>query len=131
MEPMPNNSIGKASASKVHHPLINGKSFLPCLLHHLHLFINILGQPCDEQGNYLLPNAPPPQPWHGPAADDWTPYRNRVEFETAESLYRRTQMSASNIDTLLDLWVSTLLNHDDKPHLLIIPICTTPLTRHP
>src|SRR5271156_4579388 len=88
---------------------------LPCLLHDLHLFINVPGQPCDEQGNYLLPNAPPPLPQHGPAPDDWTPYRNRVEFETAEFLYCRTQMSASNIDTLLDLWASSLLNHNDTP----------------
>jgi hypothetical protein len=33
----------------------------------------------------------------------------------AEFLYCRTQMSASNIDTLLDLWASTLLKHDDTP----------------
>jgi hypothetical protein len=74
------------------------------------------GQPCDEQGNYLPPNTPPPS---RRAADrhpgDWTPYRNRVEFETAEFLYCRTQMSASNIDTLLNLWASTLLKHGDPP----------------
>jgi hypothetical protein len=68
----------------------------------------------------LVPNDvgsfPPPPPRHaGRAPDDWTPYRDRVEFETAEFLYCKTQMSASNIDTLMDLWGATLLPHGDSP----------------
>jgi hypothetical protein len=47
--------------------------------------------------------------------DDWTPFQNRTEFETADFLYRRNQMSASDIDTLLDLWASSLLKYNDHP----------------
>ena len=39
----------------------------------------------------------------------------KVEFETAEFLYCQTQMSASNINTLLDLWAATLLKHGNTP----------------
>ena len=72
------------------------------------------GKPCDREGNFLPPNTPPP-PRRNSNPDDWTPYRNRVEFETAEFLYCRAQMSASNIDTLFDLWASTLLEHNLTP----------------
>jgi len=47
--------------------------------------------------------------------DDWTPYRNRVEFETAEFLFTENQMSASQTNKLLDLWASTLRKYDDFP----------------
>ncbi|KAH9980447.1 hypothetical protein BJV77DRAFT_1062620 [Russula vinacea] len=66
-----------------------------------HPLIN--GKPCDREGNFLPPNTPPP-PRRNSDPDDWTPYRNRL-----------TQMSASNIDTLFDLWASTLLEHNLTP----------------
>jgi hypothetical protein len=50
-----------------------------------------------------------------PAADDWSPFGSRVEFETAEFLYARNQMSAGDIDTLLELWATTLLASDRTP----------------
>ncbi|OBZ65559.1 hypothetical protein A0H81_14416 [Grifola frondosa] len=73
---------------------------------------HINGTPCDENGNYLPPGTPPTPP-PTPSADDWTPYRSRTEFETADLLYRRTQMPAKNIDALMDLWEATLLKHQD------------------
>ena len=72
----------------------------------------MLGQPCSEDGVDLPLNTPPPPRHKDHDSDDWTPYEDRIEFETAQFLYCRTQMSASNIDTLLDLWASTLLKHD-------------------
>jgi hypothetical protein len=47
--------------------------------------------------------------------NDWTPYQNRTEFETARFIFCQAKMSTRNIDTLLDLWASTLLKHDDTP----------------
>ncbi|KAG2083637.1 hypothetical protein BD769DRAFT_1633119 [Suillus cothurnatus] len=47
--------------------------------------------------------------------DDWTPFRNRSEFETAKFLYKQNQMPAGQIDRLLDLWASTLAKHNDEP----------------
>ena len=66
------------------------------------------GKPCDKEGNYLPPNTPPPPPETENDPDDWTPYRSRAEFELADFLYTREQMSAGNIDELLGLWEATL-----------------------
>jgi hypothetical protein len=46
--------------------------------------------------------------------DDWTPFCNHSEFETAKFLYTQNQMTASQIDQLLDIWASTLTNHNNK-----------------
>ncbi|KAG2342485.1 hypothetical protein BDR05DRAFT_1000806 [Suillus weaverae] len=54
---------------------------------------------------------PPPDK----SPDDWTPYRSHIEFKTTEFLYTCNQMSAGNINILLDLWATTLLKHNDKP----------------
>ncbi|KAL6299566.1 hypothetical protein BKA93DRAFT_742140 [Sparassis latifolia] len=72
------------------------------------------GTPCDEQGNSLPPDTPP-APQEGPAANDWSPFRDRIEFELAEFLYTREQMSARNINILLDLWAASLMKHGKNP----------------
>ncbi|KIK80411.1 hypothetical protein PAXRUDRAFT_158767, partial [Paxillus rubicundulus Ve08.2h10] len=63
---------------------------------------------------------------------DWTLYNDRIQFETAEFLFTQNQMSAPQIDSLLDLWASTLLKHGDRPpfvhhHHLYKTIDNTPL----
>ncbi|KAI0746738.1 hypothetical protein C8Q80DRAFT_1321332 [Daedaleopsis nitida] len=57
----------------------------------------------------------PPSPSPARPSDDWTPYDNRVAFELAELLYQKEQMSAGNIDSLLELWHASLLKHGDTP----------------
>ena len=37
---------------------------------------------------------------------DWTPFRNRIKFEMAKFLYKRCQMSGSNINSLMELWAA-------------------------
>ncbi|KAG2082072.1 hypothetical protein BD769DRAFT_1633463 [Suillus cothurnatus] len=44
-----------------------------------------------------------------------TPYQNHIKFKTTEFLYMHNQMSAGNINILLDLWAATLLKHNIKP----------------
>lgn len=73
------------------------------------------GAPCDKYGNNLAPDTPPPPCHEGKSPGDWTPYRNRTEYELADFLFRKTQMSATNIDELMDLWASTSLDHGDCP----------------
>ncbi|KAH9946685.1 hypothetical protein B0H21DRAFT_808643 [Amylocystis lapponica] len=87
-----------ASQSKMrreYHPLLNGK-------------------PCAEDGTYLPEGSTPP-PRQDPSPDDWSPYNNRIEFELAEFLFKKTQMSNGNIKILLDLWAASLLRHGDNP----------------
>lgn len=66
--------------------------------------------PCSEQGHYLPEKTPPP-PRKAPSCEDWSPYSDRVGFETAEFLYKQEQMSGANIDRLLDLWEASLLRY--------------------
>lgn len=62
--------------------------------------------PCDAQGNLLPPGAAPlPRP---APSNPWEPFEDEVQFETADFLYRRVEMSAGNIDHLLDLWADSL-----------------------
>ncbi|KAJ7200733.1 hypothetical protein B0H12DRAFT_1288754 [Mycena haematopus] len=84
------------------HPILNGE----CLI----LFCRILipeniGRPCDRDGNFLLPNTPPPPQEHPPFGD-FTPYAGRADFELADLLYRRIQMSAGAIDELMQNWAA-------------------------
>ncbi|KAG2132994.1 hypothetical protein DEU56DRAFT_739164 [Suillus clintonianus] len=73
-----------------------------------------LGLKCDANGSFIDQDAPPPPLTNAPPTD-WTPYNDRAEFETAEFLFTRNQMSAKQIDTLLDLWAATLIKHNDAP----------------
>jgi Plavaka transposase len=76
--------------------------------------MGLVGRRCDERGSYLPLGAPPPaQPQAH--SSDWTPFRNRIEFEFSEFVYTREQMSAGNIDVLLDLWAASLFRHDVEP----------------
>jgi hypothetical protein len=45
----------------------------------------------------------PPFPFDSHAQGDWTPYASRGQFEVAEFLYQKVQMSAGKIDTLMDI----------------------------
>jgi hypothetical protein len=70
--------------------------------------------PCDSNGNFIDPSTPPPphRPTNDP--DDWTPYESRLDFEIAEFLFSRNQMSGGD----MDLWAASLLKHNDELALL-------------
>ncbi|KAF8872810.1 hypothetical protein BD779DRAFT_1613747 [Infundibulicybe gibba] len=57
----------------------------------------------------------PPPPEYSPPLNDFTPYNNRAEFELADLLYRRTQMPATQINDLLQIWATTLPADNDPP----------------
>ena len=66
-----------------------------------------LARPCNEDGDFLPPGTLP-SPRETPLQGDWTPFGSEVEFKLAELLYRRAELSASNIDALLELWAQSL-----------------------
>ncbi|KAJ7648793.1 hypothetical protein DFH06DRAFT_1423544, partial [Mycena polygramma] len=70
------------------------------------------GRPCDENGVFLPEGAAPP-PRTTAAPDDWSPYEDSVQFNIADFLFRKVQMSSKNIDYLLDQWALSLAKHDD------------------
>lgn len=61
-----------------------------------------------------MPPDSPPQPKVVPSRDDWSPFKNRIEFETADLLYRQTQMSNSHSNQLFEVWQASMVNaHKD------------------
>ncbi|KAG1903865.1 uncharacterized protein F5891DRAFT_1126823 [Suillus fuscotomentosus] len=81
------------------------------LIHDYHDLLT--GRICDENGNFLDPSTPPP-PYTAQSSNDWTPYHNRLEFECAEFMYTKNQMSAGDIDKILHLWGVTLAVHNNN-----------------
>ena len=87
-----------------------------CLkLHYIYLNFLCAGRICNQYGNDIPTDSPPPprESDHGP--NDWTPYEGRIEFELANFLYRRNQMSASDINCLLNLWGASSAAHGEAP----------------
>ncbi|KAF9230591.1 hypothetical protein BU15DRAFT_91081 [Melanogaster broomeanus] len=52
-------------------------------------------------GEFLTPGTPPLVNVNNP--DDWSPYQDQLQFETAEFLFARCQMSAPKIDHIIPL----------------------------
>ncbi|KAH9954145.1 hypothetical protein BJV74DRAFT_800246 [Russula compacta] len=86
---------GKMPFSRVYHPFLNGT-------------------PCDKQGNMIPPNAPPPPQNYDPA-DNWAPFKSCIEFEFTDFAFHHNQMSAGDINELLDIWAASLFQHRDHP----------------
>ena len=62
-----------------------------------------------------MPETSPSEPWECRAPDDFSPFHECMSFELANLLYRRIQMSATNINELLELWAATLPSDTDPP----------------
>ncbi|KAN0120453.1 hypothetical protein V8E52_004280 [Russula decolorans] len=64
-------------------------------------------------GNFLPPGVPPPRRETQPQGDlDWAPFDDRVQFELADFLFRDAALSASKVNTLLDLWTRSIFEFD-------------------
>ncbi|KAH9829324.1 uncharacterized protein C8Q71DRAFT_863392 [Rhodofomes roseus] len=78
-----------------------------------HTALNAL--PCTRDGSsYLDPGAPPPER-ERPAEGDWAPFGSRLEFEVAEFLYQKNQMSQRDINTLMGLCAASLVQYGGRP----------------
>ena len=74
-----------------------------------------VGEICDENGNDLPPDVPPAPNGSDKGPNDWAPYDSRLQFEVADFLFRRNQMSAGDINYLLTLWAASLATHGGEP----------------
>jgi len=59
-------------------------------------------------GRPLPTNALPPSLHTSRSNDNWEPYKDQIQFETADLLYQQTKASASSIDKILKLWNESL-----------------------
>ncbi|KAF8874025.1 hypothetical protein BD779DRAFT_1613609 [Infundibulicybe gibba] len=71
------------------------------------------GTPCDIYGNNLPPGTKPRPISKMPT--NWDPFPDRAQFEIADFLYRKNQMSGSQINELLDLWAASLNGNSGPP----------------
>ncbi|KAH7918263.1 hypothetical protein BV22DRAFT_1108403 [Leucogyrophana mollusca] len=63
----------------------------------------LYGAPCDHNGNPIPPGTPPP-PRYNNNPNDWAPFTGQGQFLLADFLFRKVEMSAPNIDYLMELW---------------------------
>ena len=102
----------KEHYTQIYHPKLNGKQQIYSLsLQHNNSLST--GKVCDKDRNDIPPNSPPPPPNARPHRDhdDWFPYESRTQFETADFLFGRNQMSEGNTDFLLNLMNALLAAH--------------------
>ena len=59
--------------------------------------------PCDAEGN-PLPEGMAPPPCTTMVPTNWSPYESEVQLWTADLLYCHVEMSAGNINKLMELW---------------------------
>jgi hypothetical protein len=89
---------------RIHHPLLDGE-FLG--LNSVSLTDNaIIGTPCDPDG-YDLERGAPPKTQPGETPPSWSPFDSQAQFETADFLFKKAEMSRGNIDILMELWATT------------------------
>lgn len=94
---------------RIEHPHLTG--MCSSFTSYSRLLNHPIALPCDSEGNFLPPGAPPP-PQATALQGDWTPFDSGVQFKLAELLYVRAQVSAANIDTLLEIWAQSLAEAD-------------------
>jgi len=66
----------------------------------------VTGTPCDADG-YDLEHGVPPEVQPVELPSDWSPFDSQAQFETADFLFKKAEMSQANVDILMDLWAST------------------------
>lgn len=79
--------------------------------------LSSIGKPCDKEGYELLPDTPPP-PFTERLPGDYYPYNSLSEFELADFLFRKEQMSGNRIDELMEIWAyhqTTQYGDDETP----------------
>lgn len=59
-----------------------------------------------------MPPGAPPHPQKSASEGDWAPFKSEVHFQLADLIYRRAELSASNINLLLKLWAESMSPFD-------------------
>ncbi|KAI6040530.1 hypothetical protein EDC04DRAFT_2867574 [Pisolithus marmoratus] len=72
------------------------------------------GQPCDASGDFL-PTGTQLEPHQPKPPNNWSPYSTRLKFKLADFIYMHNQMSAGNLNILLDLWAASLVEAGGHP----------------
>ncbi|KAE9387156.1 hypothetical protein BT96DRAFT_960446 [Gymnopus androsaceus JB14] len=63
---------------------------------------HLTGEICNKDGLPLPPGSSPVE--NEPADNPWAPFDGEAEFRLADQLFRKVEMSQSNIDELMNIW---------------------------
>ena len=90
---------------------------------------------CDADGHPLPPHAKL-FPHTVQSNVNWTLYKDQIQFEVTDLLFRQTKLSARSVDKILKLWDETLKAHGGgapfkDPSELYQTIDSTPLANNP
>lgn len=85
------------------HPFLNGTISSTLIFQS---DIALIGLPCNQDGDPIPPDAIPPPKDAVPNV--WDPFETEVQFRVADFLYRKVQMSQSDIDLLMELWALSM-----------------------
>ncbi|KAI9431774.1 hypothetical protein H4582DRAFT_1821998 [Lactarius indigo] len=91
--PQPPSSPSSSAAADNNHPQVNHRC------------------PTDING-IPLPEVTPPPARSDLPPDDWSPFKDAAHFLLADFLFRKAQMSASNITELFDFWALSVEKYD-------------------
>ena len=102
-------NFGKCEATihRTCHPILDGRWNLLPLCAHINSMVT--GTPCDADGYDLEPGGPPQDHSDG-SQPNWSPFSSQTQFETADFLFRKAEMSQADIDILMRLWATTTSN---------------------
>ena len=87
-----------------YHPILDGKwtSFSAT---NMLTYPAVAGTPCDVDGFDITPGALPQN--ENDSQPSWFPFRSQVQFEMADFLFKKVEMSQADVNTLMRLWATT------------------------
>ena len=85
------------------HPLLNGESTTQAAW--VPFAHETVARPCDEEGDFL-PEGASPGHTESRVPGDWSPFNSQDEFELADLLFTRTEMSRGQVDELMQIWAA-------------------------
>lgn len=88
---------GQRGVNNTHFSMVSPLSLLDTC------FNIVIARPCDIEGDFL-PEGTPPALAENRVPGDWSPFNSRDEFELADLLFTRVEMSHSHVDKLMQIW---------------------------
>jgi hypothetical protein len=73
----------------------------------------LAAQICNESGDYIPPNSPPPAAPLDDTSGPWHPFNDRIEFDFAWNNFVRSPHSVDEVNQALIHWAATILKYND------------------
>ncbi len=98
----PRGALPKGPTHRQYHDKLTGTLTAGLGLNFISIADVSSARPCDKDGNFIEDGTEPAE--DPPRRDDWSPFSSRVEFELAELLFLKAEMSQNDMKELFQLW---------------------------